>query len=122
MGMKTAICGIWRRAHDLANSDDLVDSLSVLEHKACVGWPEKVTNGIQESAAIRNLLYENRNKIVQNVAEDHNISLARSTVKRIAYDHRDEVLPYVIVLVRGVKQIKLFFKQDIIERHLEYSE
>lgn len=42
IGMKDATArGIWQRAHDLADSDDLVDLLSVLEHKTGAGRPKK---------------------------------------------------------------------------------
>lgn len=121
IGMKDATArGIWQRAHDLADSDDLVDLLSVLEHKTGAGPPEKITDGTQESAAIRNLLYKERNKTFEQVADDHDIPLARSTVERIAYSHRDEALPRTIV--RGVKQIKPFLTLDTMEWRLEYSE
>ena len=114
IGMKAATTrGIWQRAYHLPNSDDLVELLSVLEHKAGAGRPNKVTDDTQESATVRNLLYEKCNKTFKQVAEDHNISLARSTFKRIVDDYRDEAL--LGAIVRGVKQIKPLFTLDTME-------
>ena len=60
-GMKAATTrGIWQRAYHLANSDDLVEFLSVLEHKAGARRPNNTTDDTQESATVRNLLYEKR--------------------------------------------------------------
>lgn len=49
---------------------------SVLEHKEGAERLEKVTNGASESAAIHTLLYDNRHKTFDQVAEDHNLSLS----------------------------------------------
>ena len=121
IGMKaTTARGIWQRAHDLAQSNDLIDLLSVLDHKQGAGRPEKVTDGTLESAAIRTLLYEERHKTFKQVAEDHDIPLARRTVERIAHDHRDPA--HLRTIVRGAQQIKPFLTLDIMEWRLEYSE
>ncbi len=59
IGMKaTTARGIWQRAHDLAQSNDSIDLLSVLDHKQGEGRHAKVTDATLKSAAIRTLLYE----------------------------------------------------------------
>ncbi len=119
IGMKaTTARGIWQRAHDLAQSNDLIDLLLDLDHKQREGRPEKVTDGTLESAAIRTLLYEERHKTFKQVAEDHDILLARRTVERIAYDHCDPANPHSIV--KSTQQIKPFLSLDIMEWRLEY--
>lgn len=121
IGMKaTTARGIWQRAHDLAQSNDLIDLLSVLDLNQGAGRPEKFTDGTLESAAIRTLLYDERHKTFEQVAEDHDIPLARRKIERIAHDHRDRAHPRPIV--RRAQQIKPFLNLDTMEWRLEYSE
>ncbi len=116
----TTTGGILQRAHDLAQSNDFIDLLSVLDHKQGAGQPEKVTNATLESAAIWTLLYKEQHKTFKQVAEDHDIPLARRKVERIAHDHRDPA--NLRTIVRSAQQIKPFLTLDIMEWRFEYSE
>ncbi len=53
IGMKAAMAyDIWQQAYHLANIDNIVDLLSVLEHKFGAGQPDKVMENIQISATV----------------------------------------------------------------------
>lgn len=62
---------------------------------------------------------EETHKTFKEAAEDQEIKLARSTLKRITHDHRDD--PHPRAIVRAAQQQKLLLTPDNMERRYECS-
>lgn len=76
IGVKSSTAqAIWQRAHETADSEDFHDILACIEPKEMPGRPTKVIDGTLESAAIRTLLYEEKDKTFEQVLSLINVRL-----------------------------------------------
>lgn len=110
---------IWQRAQESAESNDFHDLLAVLDPRDRTGRPSRVVDGTNESKLIRSILYEETNKTFKEAAEDYGIELSRSTLERIAHDHRDTEHPRAIV--RAAQSLKPLLTLDTMEWRWDYA-
>ena len=103
-----------------AGNDDFHELMANLELARPIGRSPKVVNGTPESAAIRDLLMEHPEQKFEEVGENFGIPLARSTIEKIAHEHRDPVHHYAIK--RRIAQYKPPLDDDLKEWRLEYAQ
>lgn len=98
---------IWQHAQRQAASTELREVLACVGRLDRSGRPPAVVDGTNASVALRALILQSDDLQLQEIAEiwkgQTGQDLARSTVERIAHDHRDAVNDFNIV--RGVRPL-----------------